>query len=442
MLNFQKVFRGGLTTLPFLFFTLILSAQPKDNAPYSRIGLGELANHSLSSVGFAGLSAAYIDPLHINLQNPASYAWLNAATFEVGMYAEHANLEFKGEKASIWTGNASHLALAFPMRNALNDVLSKKKRKVFWGMNLALLPNTSVGYDIETTEAIPEVDTTVNIYQGTGGTNKLLWGNAVRYKNFSGGVNIGYLFGQLESTRAVSFPNLPVSYQDIFKDNISVRGLLWSAGAQYQFNLEKKKTEEEVYTGKSLIVGAYGNTATNFNTRSTVLRIRDNPTYNQSDTLQFLEDDEGNGKLPAEWTLGFMYQNPGKLRVGAEYNFAGWSKYENEAKEETLYDSYRVAVGAEYIPDISSYNNYLKRIRYRAGFYHRTDPRLDDLTQTAFTLGVGLPVILARQKTSFVNVAVELGQYNTSDAIKESFVKIALGFTLNDNSWFFKRKFG
>lgn len=442
MLNFLKVFRGGLTTSSFLFFALVLSAQPKDNAPYSRIGLGEQANHSLSSVGFAGLSAAYIDPLHINLQNPASYAWLNAATFEVGMYAEHASLEFKGEKASIWTGNASHLALAFPMRNALNDVLSKKKRKVFWGMNLALLPNTTVGYDIETTEAIPEVDTTVNIYQGTGGTNKLLWGNAGRYKNFSFGVNLGYLFGQLESTRSVGFPNLPVSYQDIFKDNISVRGLLWSAGAQYQFNLEKKKTAEESYTGKSLIVGAYGNTATNFNTRSTVLRIRDNPTYNQSDTLQFLEDDEGNGKLPAEWTLGFMYQNPGKLRVGAEYNFAGWSKYENEAKAETLYDSYRVAVGAEYIPDISSYNNYLKRIRYRAGFYHRTDPRLDDLTQTAFTVGVGLPVILARQKTSFVNVAVELGQYNTSDAIKESFVKIALGFTLNDNSWFFKRKFG
>jgi hypothetical protein len=137
-----------------------------------------------------------------------------------------------------------------------------------------------------------------------------------------------------------------------------------------------------------------------------------------------------------------MYQKLGKFRIGGEYQFQGWSSYENEAKPETLLDSRRIAFGGEYIPDISSYNNYLKRIRYRAGFYHRTDPRLKDLAQYAVTFGFGLPVILPRQQTSFVNVAFEFGQYNTSDAIKETFVKIALGFTLNDSSWFFKRRFG
>jgi hypothetical protein len=83
-----------------------------------------------------------------------------------------------------------------------------------------------------------------------------------------------------------------------------------------------------------------------------------------------------------------------------------------------------------------------KRIRYRAGFYHRTDPRLEDLKQYALTLGFGLPVILPRQQTSFVNLAFEFGKFDTANAIKENFVKMSLGFTLNDSSWFFKRKFG
>ncbi len=442
MPNFLKDFRGGLFTLFLLFFTTLAFAQPKDNSPYSRLGLGEIIYPTLSAAGMAGLSAAYADPLHVNLLNPASLGWLNTATFEVGLYTERATLQFGDEKSKIWTGNLSHLALAFPLHNALNDVLDKKKRKLKWSMGFSLSPYSLVGYDIQTTEVLPEIDTTTNIYQGTGGTNKALWGNAVRYKNFSAGANLGYIFGQLERTRSVVFNDLATSYEDQFKDNISVRGFVWSVGVQQLIELEQKKTEDEIYTGKSLILGAYGNSATNFNTNSTILRMRYNPSFFHRDTLLYAEDQKGSGKLPSEWTLGLMYQDPGKFRLGAEYTSSKWSDYENEAKPETLFDSRRIAVGAEFIPDISSYNNYLKRIRYRAGLYHRTDPRLDDLKQYALTLGFGLPVILPRQQTSFVNLAFEFGRYDTSNSIKENFVKMSLGFTLNDSSWFFKRKFG
>jgi hypothetical protein len=206
--------------------------------------------------------------------------------------------------------------------------------------------------------------------------------------------------------------------------------------------LEKKKPEDAVYTGKSLIIGFYGNSPINFNTSSTVLRMRENIELFHRDTLQYAENQKGEGKLPAEWTVGLMYQDPGKFRIGAEYTASKWSGYESEAKPEALLDGQRFAIGAEYIPDIASYNNYLRRIRYRAGFYHRSDPRLEDLKQYALTVGFGLPVILPRQQTSFVNLSFEFGQYDTPDAIKETFVKMGLGFTLNDSSWFFKRKFG
>jgi hypothetical protein len=301
-----------------------------------------------------------------------------------------------------------------------------------------------VGYYIQTEEVDPSVDTTLNTFQGTGGTDKLVWGNGFRYKNFSVGLNLGYLFGQLESKRSVLFRNLEASYDDRFLDNITIRSFIWSVGGQYRYDFNNSTKEGKALRKKSLLAGLYGNSSTGFTTRSTIYRIRQNFLYSpvQSDTLFRQDDTKGHGTLPSEWTFGVTYEDAGRLRLGAEYSASNWSKYKNDAKPETLFDSRRWAVGAEYIPDIASYNNYLKRIRYRAGFYHRSDPRLSDLNQYAFTLGFGLPVILPRQKTSFVNLAFEFGQYNTSDAIKETFVKMALSFTLNDTSWFFKRKFG
>jgi len=427
-----------------LLFALSVNAQPKDNSPYSRIGLGEQVIPASSSMGFGGLSAAYADPLHINLLNPASLGFLTATTFEVGLFAEYSKLDFNNQSTSVWTGNLSHLSLAFPIRNPMNDVLENRKSDFSWGMNFSLLPNTTVGYDIQTEEVNPHVDTTLNTFEGSGGTDKFIWGNGFRYKNFAWGINLGYLFGELESKRSVLFRNLEASYDDRFLDNISIRSFIWSIGGQYRYDFDKDTKEDNALRRKSLIGGFYGNSSKGFSTRSTVYRIRENFLYSpvQSDTLYQEVDAKGHGTLPSEWTIGVTYEDAGRLRVGAEFNISKWSKYNNEAKPEELFDSRRFAVGAEYIPDISSYNSYIKRIRYRAGFYHRSDPRLSDLSQYALTLGFGLPVILPRQKTSFVNLAFEFGQYNTSDAIKETFVKMALSFTLNDTSWFFKRKFG
>lgn len=431
-----------LITFSF-FLTYTAIAQPKDNAPYSRLGLGEPVNQTLSSAGFGGLSATYLDPLHVNLLNPASYGWLGAATFEAGMYAERSTIKTNEQSAKVLSGNLSHLALAFPMRNSLNDVLENKERKIFWGMNLALLPNTNIGYDIQTEESNAVSDSILNIFQGTGGTNKLVWGNGVRYKNFSAGINISYLFGQLESNREVIIQDLGNAYTDQFIDNISIRALQWTFGAQYKLDLNKEQRDqdERYVSDKSLIFGFYANPAANFTTNSTSLRIGINNALFTQDTAYNESDKQQDGKLPAELTLGVMYQQLNKIRIGVEYSFANWDNYENEAKPDQLINSNRFSFGVEYSPDASSYNNYMKRIRYRAGFYYKDDPRLADLKNYALTLGLGLPVILPRGQTSFVNIAFELGRYVTDNQIDENFMKLSLGFTLNDGTWFYKRKF-
>jgi hypothetical protein len=78
------------------------------------------------------------------------------------------------------------------------------------------------------------------------------------------------------------------------------------------------------------------------------------------------------------------------------------------------------------------------------GAFYRQDPRLiygKNLNNVGFNLGLGFPITLPRQQTSFVNFAVELGSLGEGTVIKEQYVKFSLGFTLNDNTWFFKRRF-
>ena len=83
-------------------------------------------------------------------------------------------------------------------------------------------------------------------------------------------------------------------------------------------------------------------------------------------------------------------------------------------------------------------------MRYRAGAYYRQDPRTStgtDFNDIGITLGLGMPVILPRQQASFVNLALEIGKIGTNSPIEETYFRFTAGFTLNDNSWFYKRRF-
>ena len=431
-------------------YNLVLFGQnPETNSPYSRLGLGDFNNQHFSSLnGMADLAGAYHNSFDLNIYNPASISYLRATAFELGLYAKKANLKSKGGNASVWSGNISYLALAFPMRNPRNEALDRIKPDTYWGMSFSLRPYTNVGYFIETEENKPNIDTILYSYVGDGGTYKFRWGNSVRYKNFSAGLMMGYFFGSIEFQSDVNFQSIGSSYKDLFEDKVKMGGFIWNLGVQYDYYLPTRKGERNPQ--RRITFGAYGNPATKFSTKSSQLRRRSNPDYSVGlgdsvDTLRNVTGVKGFGKLPSEFGIGIMYTHINKWRVGINYDFVGWKNYENDAKPETLSNSSRLAIGGEYIPDNRSYNSFFKKLRYRAGLFYAKDPRSDSfnkqLTHYGITLGLGIPIILRQQKVSFVNFAFELGQLGTKDSLTENYYKLTLGFTLNDDFWFFKRKF-
>ncbi len=421
--------------------------QPKGNSPYSRFGLGDPASLPFAGQNaMAGLSAAFNDPLFMNMINPAALGHLNTTDLETGLFAKFSSLSSGGASDGLWSGNLNYLALGFPLLNPVNRALDKKSSDVGLGMGFVLQPFTTVGYDLIVEQPFQEAGIARTTFKGNGGAYRLMWGNGFRYRRFAAGVNIGYLFGKTSYERIVEFAEVnPASYLTIYLDEQSLNGFQWNAGAQMSIPIQKvpegssRSTKE-----KNLVFGIYGNSATALSTNDNRYYTRYNPAYNDRDTLLLESGIRNSGTMPGELVFGIAYDQTNKLKIGLEYGAAYWSSYRNPLRQESLADARRIAAGVEYIPDMFSYNNYWQRIRYRGGIYYRDDPRTingKQLNDIGISFGMGMPVILPRQQTSFVNLTIEAGRFGVADAIRETYVRMTLGFTLNDNSWFFKRKF-
>ena len=95
----------------------LLSAQtaniePRSNSPYSRFGLGDIVNPLFAAQsGMGGLSAAYNDPFHLNMANPAALGHLMATDLETGFYAKFSSLSDSDTSANLWSGNLNYFAL-------------------------------------------------------------------------------------------------------------------------------------------------------------------------------------------------------------------------------------------------------------------------------------------------------------------------------------------
>ncbi len=426
-------------------------AQPKLNSPYTRYGLGNLTPRYLAvNAGQGGLTTAFSDPYHLNLANPAALSALRSTALETGLFAQ--NSQFKSDNSSLntWSGNLSYFALGFTLRNPINDALDRNRSKWRHGMAFSLSPYSNVGYDIQSRDTLPLAGDVRSRFQGSGGTYRLAghWGG--RYKNTSMGATIGWMFGSSRYENTTSFVDSLPTFENNFYDRYSVGGFIWNLGVQHDIVLARSENDKEINT-KWITLGATFEGKHRLNAEADAVRLRSRgqlvTTGQYIDPDTFLIQEGANRKvvLPSNFSLGIEYVKADRFKVGAQATIENWGKdYENTVRPEVLNNTVSFAAGMEIIPDYASYNRYMRRVRYRFGGYYRQDPRTvlgKDLSETGLTLGMGFPLVLPRQQTSFINLGIEAGRFGSNSTISETFVRMTLGFTFNDNSWFFKRRF-
>lgn len=441
--------RPCLIALMLAFLATAVYAQPKLNAPYTRYGLGYLQpQHFIAQSGMGGQSVAFHDFAHLNPVNPASYAFLNTATFETGLNGGQSFFRSDNGRMTSSSGNLSYLALGFTLRNPINQVLEKKAFDWHFGSGLSLRPYATIGYNIEAADTLPDLGVVASDYRGNGGSYRLAWSTGARYKTTAFGVNLGWMFGYSNLENATRFIDTMPTFNNYFSTTYRLNGLFYDVGLQHDVILKKEETPGAP-PRQYLTIGLTASSQSTMDISADRFWVRarrrlPNGNYIAPDTLLNEKGIDRSLTLPGAFGVGLMLVKTNKYRLGAQYQFENWSAYRNELTSERLQTTHSLSVGGEYIPDDAAYNNYLRRVRLRAGAWYRQDPRVvngSQLTDIGASLGFGFPIVLPRLQTSYMNAAFEFGSIGQNVPIRELYYRVNLGFCLNDNSWFYKRRF-
>jgi hypothetical protein len=405
-----------------LLLSLVSFAQEGTSSPYSYYGIGDIRfKGTVESRSMAGVAVEQ-DSIHINLQNPASFANLKLTTFALGGTYNTTTLksDTKSEKARRTT--LDYLAVGLPFGKI--------------GVGFGLIPYSSVGYKIESISA--DVNTSNRRYNGSGGLNKAFLG--VGYKinsNLSIGADAQYNFGKIETNSLEFVTDIPIGTRESNTANLS--GVNFDIGAMYKAKLNNKLN---VYGSLNY---AFENSLTSQNTRNIAT-----VAYNLGFDLAVVD-------VVGEQKNSVNLKFPGKLTVSAgigesqKWLIGGKVAYQKSSGQANSYNDFsnvgygkygNVSLGGYYIPDYNSFSSYLKRIVYRGGLkYEKTGLVVngESINDVGFTLGFGLPIT---ETLSNVNIGLELGKKGTtsSNLVQENYLNISVGFSLNDK-WFVQRKF-
>ena len=406
------------------FFVVAIAAfsygQNATLSPYSYYGFGQPANSTMAENNIMGGVTVYADSTHFSLDNPATLKKLDYVQYRVG--ASYKSVEQTSNNGTGYASTASlnYLALSVPTK--------------YFAFNFGLKPKTNLGYRMNVTGQLDDLDTTT-FYEGNGGVNSTFLGFAISPINgLSLGITANYNFGFTEKTFTQNISGVQLDTRILTRSELS--GLNYVFGAHYDQRIKSKYILQlsATYTPQTSLEST--------NTR-TISSISTSGGVNSQETLDLGVLANTSNKFSSEINLGAGFGVAHKWFIGVNFfNASDGLKNPLESNTNVRYEATsRVSVGGFYIPKYDSFTSYISRVTYSVGAqFEETGLVLNNqpIEDFGITFGLGLPV----GGLSKINIGVELGQLGTLDGglIKENYANIMLGFSLSD-IWFIKRKY-
>ncbi len=412
-----------MALVPFL-----ANAQSQTSSPYSFFGIGDSYEQgNIRTFGMGGANLAVRSNIYINFSNPASYTGIDTLSFvaDMGLQSTMATYRTNEQSSEFSSTSINHMAFAFPITR-------------WWKSSFALIPFSSIGYEVQQDKMLDFNVLTREIYAGSGGMDRVNWGNAIQLtKNFSVGLNSSYYFGRVEHRKTVIFPDSAYIKNTRMQERDLLNGLHFSVGVQYF-----------IPTGANSAFGlaATYSPAATLNVKTDYLAttfVGDQVGYESSiDTIYNATGFEGETILPYTYGFGISWEKKHKLLVAADFMFDNWSSFSYLGQSDNLNDKIKASFGLEFIPTSNNLSSYLKLIQYRFGVrYNKLGLQFNntEIKEYAISVGFGLPL---RKSASILNLGIEIGQNGTieNSLIQERFVKVALGISIKEN-WFRKGKY-
>ena len=419
--------------LAMLFSTVATGAfaQADVDSPYSLFGVGQLSDRLMNVrlKGMGGVGNAIYGGGLINTCNPASLAKMDslAFLFDAGLYFKSSSFSTSSKSEPGANASFDYMALAFGITD-------------WWKTALGVKPYSTAGYKMVVTGHGEGMGDYHTVFKGTGGINQVFWSNAFRLgKHFSLGVNASYLFGDSQSVTTI-YPDSTYILGTRYGYDMLASSFMFEYGAMYN---------TEIGSDMNLSVGLTYQQPFRLRGRQTtfirsIMETMDDEVEYLIDTIHYASDTVARPHMSMPQGIGFgiALQKYNHWMLGLDFNWTQWSHFAREGATEALKDSWRVAVGFEFMPTYSSVSSYFRRVHYRVGgSFERGYLYLNDhhINKVGLSAGVSLPL---PRTLSRVNVAVELGQYGTKQEglIQERYLKFDLGVSVFER-WFIKRRY-
>lgn len=427
----HKLFITIFIALFSLAFTA--SGQKLVNSPFSRFNIGSMEPAgSFRTQGMGGISTALRDNTSIYFSNPASYSSFDTISFNFDFGIDYSKnilsdgaSQYKSDDA-----NFDHLLMGFPIMKG-------------WGFALGLVPLSNGYFKIAETvsEGNPLYDPKTGIYSsyhaGEGGFNNFFMGSGIKInKNFSVGVNMSVLFGQIKRTNQFDFADYYNGFNNRTTENIHLTGINFTYGLQYTASL---KNDYFFNAGVSLIANK------NYNSNYDYLSEK-YTAFGTIDTMSYVADNTKKAYIPGTLSMGISFGKKNKFTTGIDYVTTKWSASVIPGASGYAADTKSFLFGAELIPDKFSNYSFMKRMEYRIGGHVGDNYFIDKITgeqlkEYGASIGLGIPLRRTLSKTNlFFDFTRRTGP-SGSILPKENYFTLGISLNIYDDYWFRKRKY-
>lgn len=382
-------------------------------SPYSMYGIGELETGEYGkNAGMAGVSIGLRNPGFLNSSNPASISAIDSLSFLYDFSASAKWSSFHSGNSTENTTNANFKKLAMGFM-----VVPR------WAISLGIIPYSTVGYKIKTTQEIEGTGGSVigANFSGSGGINKFYISNAFRFTpKISFGINTSYLIGSINNTELINGWSI--------EKNSNVKKLYFDFGMQYA---------DFITNNISFVFGfiyGYGSSIIMNNS----LTVTDDAGNTMQDEITGTEKQY----LPMFYGIGVSVSLNNMFTVAADYQYQKLSKIKSNYSNVYFTDVHKLKLGIELQNNKNYYDNYFQRIHYQTGIViENSYLTINSNNPLSYGLcfGLGLPL----RNTALINLSFEFGKTGSNSGygqIKEDYTKLNLSISFKD-IWFLKRKY-
>jgi hypothetical protein len=417
-----------LITLCTITFTV--NGQKDVNSPYSRYNIGMLEPAgSFRNLGMGGLETALRDNSSISISNPASYSAIDTTSFLFDFGIDYSmNFISNGTtKSSSDDINFDHLIMGFPIAKG-------------FGASVGVVPLSNNYYKLSGSveEGDPDYNPSVGGYTtfhgGSGSYYKVYVGTGLKVtKNFSLGVNMTVLTGELKRVNQVDFSDTYYVYNDNSTERLGMNGVNFEYGFQYAAS---PGNNNFFNAGVSL------SSSHNYNSDYSLLSIR-YASLGSTDTIKYTSS-KTDSYIPGTLRAGISFGKRNKFMAGFDYIETKWSQSKIPGSEGYAADTKSYLAGFEYIPDKYSNYSFIDRLEYRAGAHYADNYVIingKQIKEYGMSAGIGIPMRRTQSKTNiFFDFTRRTGS-SANDLHTENYFTFGISLNLYDPYWFIKRKY-